>query len=95
MIDPHEFARKQMELAAEWGKFVISHAEIDDSLPENAFIYFEVDGEPDFNRFSRDLAVRRQREEGQTLVCVRTKGLAPAVSSRLIDPVVVPTPALA
>ena len=80
MIDAREFAQKQFELAAEFGKFVFDHPEIDERLPDGAFIYFEVAGEPDFNQYSRELGERR-RAEGMTAVCVRTKGLAPPQGS--------------
>ena len=95
MIDSRDFAQKQFELAAEFGKFVFDHPEIDERLPEGAFIYFEVAGEPDFNRYSRELADRQQREEGVPVVLVRVKGLAPPQGSRLIEPVIEPAPAVA
>ena len=95
MIDSREYAQKQFELAAEFGKFVFDHPEIDERLPEGAFIYFEVAGEPEFNRYSREVADRQQREEGVPVVLVRVKGLAPPQGSRLIEPVIEPAPAVA
>jgi hypothetical protein len=92
MIDPHEFAQKQLELTAEFGKYVFDHPEVDERLPDGAYVYFEVAGEPQFNQYSRDLAGRRQREEGQPIVLVRVKGLAPIQGSRLIDPTIEPSP---
>jgi hypothetical protein len=89
MIDPHDFARKQLELTAEFGKFLFDHPELEDRVPDGAYVYFEVSGESDFNRFSRDLAERRQRDGVATLL-VRVKGLAPPQGSRLIDPVLEP-----
>ncbi len=56
MIDPHEFAQRQLELAGEFGKFVFEHPEVDERVPDGAFIYFEIAGEPEFNRYSRQLA---------------------------------------
>lgn len=88
MIDSREFAEKQFELAAEFGKFVFDHPEIDERLPEGAFIYFEIAGERDFNHYSRELADRQQREEGVPVVLVRVQGLAPPQGSRLIEPVI-------
>jgi hypothetical protein len=95
MIDSRDFAHRQFELAAEFGKFVFDHPEIDERLPEGAFIYFEVAGEPDFNHFSRELADRQQREEGVPVVLVRVKGLAPPQGSRLIEPIIESAPAVA
>ena len=88
MIDPHEFAQRQIELAGEFGKFVFDHPEVDERLPDGAFVYFEVAGEAEFNRYSRELAERHRMEEGVPVVLVRVKAIAPPQGSRLIEPVV-------
>ena len=93
MIDPHEFAQKQLELTAEFGKYVFDHPEVDEALPEGALVFFEVAGESEFNAYSREAAERQQREEGVPVVCVRVKGLAPPQGSRLVDPIIEPSPA--
>lgn len=92
MIDPHEFAQKQIELVGEFGKFVFEHPEVDERLPDGAFIYFEVGGESEFNRYSRELAQRHRVEEGVPVVLVRVKAIAPRQGSRLIEPVIEPVP---
>jgi hypothetical protein len=95
MIDPHEFAQKQLELTAEFGKYVIDHPEVDDLLPPESHVYFEVEGENEFNRYTRELAEEQLREDGLPIVCVRIKGLAPRQGSRLIDPVIEPAEVVA
>ncbi len=95
MIDPCEFAQKQFELTAEFGKFVFEHPEVDERIPDGAYVYFEIAGEPEFNRYSRELAERQQSEEGVPVVLVRVKGLAPPQGSRLIEPVIDPAPTVA
>ena len=95
MIDPHDFERKQFELASEFGKYVFDHPEVDEILPDGAHIYFQIAGEEEFNKYSRELAERQRREEGVPVVLVRIKGLAPPQGSRLIDPVIEPTSAVA
>ncbi len=95
MIDRHAFADKQLELTAEFGKFIFDHPEVDDQLPDGAYIYFQIDGEDEFNRYSRELAERHSREERVPVVLVRAKGLAPLQGSRLIDPVIEPASAVA
>jgi len=89
MIDPDDFARRQMELTAEFAKYLLEHPEVDDSLPADSYIYFEVEGELEFNQYSRQLAERREREDGVEAVCIRLKGLAPPQGSRLIEPQIV------
>jgi len=95
MIDPHEFVQRQLELTGEFGKYVIDHPEVDDLLPAESYIYFEVAGEEAFNRYSRALAEKQLRDQGLPIICVRIKGLAPLQGSRLIEPVIAPVSALA
>jgi hypothetical protein len=92
MIDSEDFARKQMELTSQFAKYVMEHPEVDETLPEDSFVYFEVEGEPGLNEYGRKLAERRQREDGMATVCVRVKGLAAPQGSRLIDPQIVSAP---
>jgi hypothetical protein len=58
---------------------------VDERLPDGAFVYFEIEGEPDFSQYSRELAAKQQREEGVPVVLVHVKGLAPPQQYRLID----------
>ncbi len=90
MIDPYEFAQRQMELTAELSKLVIERPEIDEALPEESYVYFEIAGDPAFSKYSHELALRRQREDGVAIVCIRAQGLAPPQGSRFIEPQVVP-----
>jgi hypothetical protein len=68
---------------------------VDDDLPDGAFVYFEIDGEPEFSRYSRELAEKQRREEQVPVVLVRVKGLAEPQVSRLIDPIIEAVPAVA
>jgi hypothetical protein len=95
MMNPHDFALKQQELTAEFAQYVVDHPEVDEILPERSYLYFEVAGEEEFNRYSRELAERQLREAGLAIVCVRVKGLAPRQGSRLMDPVIQPVSAVA
>lgn len=94
-MNPHDFARIQMELTGEFAQYVVDHPEVDEMLPAQSYIYFEVAGEDEFNRYSRELADKQQRNEGLPIVCVRIRGLAPPQGSRLIDPVIEPATAVA
>ena len=94
MIDPHDFAQRQLELTAEFGKYVFDHPEVDERLPNGAYVYFEVAGELEFNDYSLSLAERQQRQNGAPVILVRIQGLAPPQGSRLIEPVIEPAPAV-
>jgi hypothetical protein len=89
MIEPRDFADRQLELNAEFGKFMLEHPEMLDQLPDGAYVFFEVDGETEFNQHSRRMA-ERKRQEKVSVVRVRVKGVAPPQGSRLIDPVIEP-----
>ena len=93
MIDAEVFAQKQLELTGEFGKYVIDHPEVDDLLPPESYVYFQVNGEEEFNRYSRELAEEHLSKTGTPIVRVRVKGLAPLQGSRLIDPVIEPVSA--
>jgi hypothetical protein len=90
MIDPDRFAQTQLELTGEFGKYVIDHPEVDDLLPPESYIFFEISGQEEFNRYSRELAEKQLREQGSPIICVKVKGLTPPQGSRLIDPIVQP-----
>jgi len=90
MIDAHDFAQKQLELTAEFGKYLFDHPEVDERLAEGAYVYFEIAGEADFNEYSRSLAQHQRREHGAPIVLVRIQGLAPRQGSRLLQPVIEP-----
>jgi hypothetical protein len=93
MMGPFDFAGIQMELTSEFARYVVDNPEADAILPAQSYIYFEIADEPEFNRYSRELADKQLREEGLPLVCVRIKGLKPRQGSRLIDPMIEPIPA--
>ncbi len=88
MIEAEKFAQRQLELTGEFGKYVIDHPEVDELLPPDSYIYFEVAGEEEFNQYGRQLAEKRRRESGPQIICVHVKGLTPIQGSRLIDPVI-------
>jgi len=94
-MDAYEFSRRQAELTAEFARYVVDHPEIDASLPERSFIYFELAGEHEFKRDSRELGGNHHRQERVSTGLVRIKGLAPPQGSRLIEPVIEHTSAIA
>ncbi len=51
MIDPDAFARRQMELTAEFAKYVMDHPDVDEALPEDSYVYFEIEGELDYTTY--------------------------------------------
>ncbi len=83
------FEKKHSMLAAEFDRYVVEHPEFAAKIPKNAQVVLQVDGDEEYNEWSRQLA-DRQREAGQSVIYVKVKGLIP-VKSRLIEPEVVLT----
>jgi hypothetical protein len=82
MIDVLE--RKHAILVTEFDRYVVEHPEFAVKIPRNAQIVLQVEGEEEYNAWSRQIAAR-QRERDQSVVFVKVKGLKPA-KSRLIKP---------
>jgi hypothetical protein len=71
-------------LVTEFDRYVVEHPEFAVKIPQNAQIILQVEGDEEYNEWSRQLA-ERQREPGHPLVSVKVKGLKPA-KSRLLKP---------
>lgn len=76
--------RKHAILVTELDRYVVEHPEFAVKIPRNAQIVFQVEGDEEYNKWTRQLA-DRQREPGQRVVYVKVKGLKPA-KSRLLKP---------
>lgn len=82
MIDILE--KKHAILVTEFDRYVVEHPDFAVKIPRNAQIVLQVEGEEEYNAWSRQMAAR-QRERDQSVVFVKVKGLKPA-KSRLIKP---------
>jgi hypothetical protein len=78
------FEKKHAILVTEFDRYVMEHPEFAAGIPQNAQIVLQVEGDEEYNEWSRKLA-EEQREPGQPVVSVKVKGLKP-VKSRLIKP---------
>jgi hypothetical protein len=76
--------KKHAILVTEFDRYVIEHPEFAVKIPQNAQVVLQVEGDDEYNEWSRQLA-ERQREPGQPVIYVKVKGLKPA-RSRLIKP---------
>ena len=82
MIDILE--RRHAILVTEFDRYVVEHPEFAVKIPQNAQIVLQVEGDEEYNDWSRQLA-GKQKELGQPVVYVKVKGLKPA-KSRLLKP---------
>lgn len=79
----HVMEEKNAELVYEFDQYVIEHPEFADDIPDNAIVAMQIEGDNEFNAWSRRLA-ESQAEKGQPIVHVKIKRLMP-VHSRIED----------
>ncbi len=77
------FERKNTELIKEFNRYIRERPEFADSIPDDAVVVMQLEGDEEFNKWSRRLAESRA-EEGQPIVYIKIKGLAP-LRSRIKD----------
>lgn len=73
------FEVRNAELVSEFDRYVREHLEFADSIPNNALVALLLEGDEEFNEWSRRGA-RAQAEVGQPIVYVKIKQLEPARS---------------
>ena len=76
--------RKHVILVTEFDRYVVEHPEFAAKIPPNAQVILQVEGDEEYNEWSRRLA-EKQREPDQPVVYVNIKGLKPP-KSRLLEP---------
>ncbi|HJW86625.1 MAG TPA: DUF5647 family protein [Candidatus Brocadiaceae bacterium] len=75
--------RKNTELIREFNRYIRDHPEFADSLPDNAVVVMQLEGDASFNTWSSAVA-KSHAEEGQPIVYIRIKRLKP-IHSRIED----------
>ena len=75
------FEQKIAELVTEFDRYVREHPDFSERIPDNALVTMLVEGDDEFNRWSREGA-KRQAEKGQPIVYVKIKRIQP-IRSRI------------
>ncbi len=73
--------RKNTELIKEFNRYVREHPEFVDSIPNNAIVIMQLEGDEEFNAWSLNLA-KSHAEKDQPVIFVRIKKIKP-ISSRI------------
>lgn len=73
--------RKNTELIKEFNRYIREHPEFADSIPNNAVVVMQLEGDEEFNRWSDEIA-KSHAEKGQPIVYVRIKKIRP-IRSRI------------
>ena len=75
------FEQKNAELVTEFDRYVREHPDFSERIPDNALVTMLVEGDDEFNRWSREGA-KQQAEKGQPIVYVKIKRIQP-IRSRI------------
>lgn len=75
------FEQKNAELVTEFDRYVREHPDFAERIPDNALLAMLVEGDEEFNRWSREGA-KQQAEKGQPVVYVKIKRIQP-IRSRI------------
>jgi hypothetical protein len=51
-----EFIEKNTMLVSEFDKYIIEHPEFAESIPDNALVVMQIEGDEEFNKWARELA---------------------------------------
>lgn len=80
-----DFFNLALELSTEFDKYILSHPEIAEKIPQDALIVFLLEDDPEFNKKSIEVS-NKQREINQEVVVVKVQTLLPPFESRLVNP---------
>jgi len=73
--------RKNTELIKEFNRYVREHPEFTDSIPNNAIVIMQLEGDEEFNKWSLEFG-KCHAEKSQPVIYVRIKKIKP-IRSRI------------
>jgi len=73
--------RKNTDLIKEFDRYIRERPEFADTIPQNAVVIMQLEGDEEFNTWSRQLG-KSYAEKGQTIVYVTIKKIKP-IRSRI------------
>lgn len=77
---------KNLLLGTEFDKYLIEHPHLIDNIPDGALMILLPQDDPDLCKENLQIAKAQLEENGQSVVYVKIKKLAPASRSRIIGP---------
>lgn len=75
------FEKKNTDLIKEFNRYIREHPGFAEAIPKGAIVTMQLEGDDDFNAWSRRLA-ESQQEEGQPITYIRIKRIRP-IRSRI------------
>lgn len=80
-----EFADKSLTLSFEFDRFLASHPEIAQKIPEGVSVIFEIKNDPEFTSREKLLA-KELKKNGEAFIIVRVEKVLPPFETRLVNP---------
>ena len=80
-----DFWEIQRTIGFEFSRYVLKHPEIAEQIPPNALIIFQIETNPEFNKWEKQRA-KSSREPGQRVLIVDIEKLLPPFETRLVNP---------
>jgi len=75
--------RKNTDLIKEFNRYIREHPELADSIPNNAIVIMQLEGDDDFNKWSRELSKGNiDIDKDQSVIYIRIKKIKP-IRSRI------------
>ncbi|GAX62966.1 hypothetical protein SCALIN_C45_0124 [Candidatus Scalindua japonica] len=71
--------KKNTDLIKEFNRYMREHPDIAESIPNNAVIIMQLEGDEGFNKWSNKMA-REHMEKDQSVVYIRIKKIKPLIS---------------
>lgn len=75
------FEKKNTDLIREFNRYILEHPGFGDAIPKGAIVAMQLEGDEDFNSWSRSLA-ESQAEKDQPVIYVKIKQIRP-IRSRI------------
>jgi len=88
-----EFVEKSISLSFEFDRYLVSHPEVAEKIPQGANVLFEIKDDPEFSRKELALA-EKLKNEGESFVIIAVEKLLPPYDTRLINPKLVVSPSI-
>ena len=85
MMTDKEFFERALEVSTEFDRYILTHPEMAEEIPQDALIVFLLENDSEFNEKSLEIA-HKQREPGHSVVKVKVQKLLPPFESRLVNP---------
>jgi len=84
-MNKKDFWGLQRSIGFEFSRYILAHPELSKKIPPNALVIFQIDDNPQFNKWALNMA-KKIKEPKQPLIFIQVEKLLPDIESRLVNP---------